>query len=65
MYNGIVYDYGTVTSRGNGWKIIRDDLSHNSNVQLYVTWNFNAGKKIKNQDMPSASPGSGRQIPTF
>ena len=65
MYNGIVYDYGTVTSRGSGWKIIRDDLSHNSNVQLYVTWNFNAGKKIKNQNLPSASPGSDRQIPTF
>lgn len=64
-YNGILYNYGKTVTRGDGWTLSRKDLSHQTNVQLYVSWSFNAGKKIKNKDLPSASPGSDRQIPTF
>lgn len=64
-YNGILYNYGKTITRGDGWTLTRKDLSHQTNVQLYVSWSFNAGKKIRNQNMPSATPGSDRQIPTF
>lgn len=64
-YNGIFYNYGKTTTRGDGWTVSRKDLSHLTNVQLYVSWNFSIGKKIRNQNMPSATPGSDRQIPTF
>ena len=63
-YGGLFYNRPKLTSRGQGWEMIRKDMSHNSVISLYVTWNFNVGKSINDQDLPAAPTSSGRQIPT-
>ena len=37
------------TIYGSDWTSIQKNLSHNTQINLQVTWNFNAGKKIRNQ----------------
>ena len=64
-YGGLFYNRPKLTSRGQGWELIRKDMSHNSVISLNVTWNFNVGKSINDQNLPTAPTSSGRQIPTF
>lgn len=64
-YNGLFYNIGKTITFGNGWKLSRKELTHVSNVELYVSWNFHLGKRISNQNIPPAILDSDRQIPTF
>lgn len=62
--NQLIYTRNKKTIYGNDWTSIQKNLSHNTQINLQVTWNFNAGKKIKNKNLPSVNSMQ-RNVPTL
>ena len=64
VWANMLYNRGSIKVEGNDFTYMRRDLSPDSRVQLSVSWNFSAGSKIKNENLPTVS-GSSRETPTF
>lgn len=64
LYENILYNTKKLTMFGDGWEKRRTLLTPDSHVVLFVTWNFTAGKKIKNQKLPTIN-NTQMDTPTF
>lgn len=64
QWGNVFYNHSKITVKGDGWTIKRRDRSPNSRIQLSLAWNFSAGSKIKNKNLPSVGRST-RQVPTF
>ena len=64
LYENAFYKRRITTTRGDGWTKRRINLSPDSHVLLTIGWNFNAGRQIKKQDLPTVNKQD-REIPTF
>ena len=64
VWANMLYNRGSIKVEGNDFTYMRRDLNPDSRVQLSVSWNFSAGRKIKNENLPTVS-GSSRETPTF
>lgn len=62
--NQLIYTRNKKTIYGSDWTSIQKNLSHNTQINLQVTWNFNAGKKIRNKNLPSVNSMQ-RNVPTL
>lgn len=65
LYENLFYNRRKRTICGEGWERKRLLLNADSHVVLFFTWNFTAGKKIKNQNMPKVSDTQQMDTPTF
>lgn len=64
-YSNVFYDEPEYKMHGLNWQATRKDLSTYSGVNLSLSWNFSAGRKIKNVQLPKSQTDGGRLIPTF
>lgn len=64
VWANMFYNRGNIKVKGQDFTYMRRDLSPNSRVQLSVSWNFSAGRKIKKTSLPTVS-GEYRETPTF
>ena len=64
LYENAFYKRRITTTRGDGWTKRRINLSPDSHILLTLGWNFNAGRKIKKQELPTVNKQE-RKIPTF
>lgn len=60
----IIYSIEKKTIYGDSWTAYQRNLTHKTHVNLQVTWNFNAGKKIKDQNLPTTRETQ-KKIPTL
>lgn len=64
VWANMLYNRSRIKVEQNDFTYLRRDLSPDSRVMLSVSWNFSAGRKIKNQSLPTVS-GESRETPTF
>ena len=64
VWANMFYNRGNIKVKGQDFTYMRRDLSPNSRVQLSISWNFSAGRKIKKTSLPTVS-GEYRETPTF
>lgn len=61
----VTYNHGKIKAEGSDFTYTRRDLSSDSRLQLTVTWNFNAGRKIQRTNLPTINARDSREVPTF
>lgn len=64
VWANMLYNRGRIKVEEPDFTYMRRDLSPDSRVQLSVSWNFSAGRKIKRENLPTVSGGY-RETPTF
>ena len=65
VWANMLYNRSRIKVEENDFTYMRRDLTSDSRVQLSISWNFSAGRKINNESLPTAGSGNSRETPTF